>query len=202
MLCVGGAGADVKGEAGPSSREIDQAKRSLRRILREVESDRARDGEILRALLSWELWRLARVIFCYRGVGKELNTVPLFEAGWAAGKQMAAPRTLPDRQMEPYGVDSLSDFEPGRFGLLEPHENSLLVSAIDLIIVPGLAFTRSGARLGRGGGYYDRFLTGCAARTVGLCREEALLDVLPVDDRDIFVGFLALPWGLEKTSAP
>ena len=58
---------------------------------------------------------------------------------------------------------------------------------IDLIVVPGTAFTRAGARMGRGRGYYDRYLSrpGFHARTVGVCYTHQLLDTLPVEPHDV-----------------
>jgi 5-formyltetrahydrofolate cyclo-ligase len=57
---------------------------------------------------------------------------------------------------------------------------------IDLILIPGLAFTRKGERLGRGGGYYDRFLARVGLRAVklGICFKEQLLEELPIESHD------------------
>ena len=58
------------------------------------------------------------------------------------------------------------------------------LSGVDLVFVPGLAFTRDGARLGRGGGYFDRFLSRFEGTSVGVCFQEQVLDELPEEDHD------------------
>ena len=85
-------------------------------------------------------------------------------------------------------IAALCDLEPGQFGIRQPASGQA-VEQLDLIVVPGLAFTPTGARLGRGTGFYDRFL-GTVARdttTVGICFEFQLLPALPCElhDRDV-----------------
>jgi 5-formyltetrahydrofolate cyclo-ligase len=77
----------------------------------------------------------------------------------------------------------------GRWNIREPAFGSAQIvapSEIDLILVPGVAFTREGERLGRGGGYYDRFLAQREVRAVkiGICFVEQLVDELPIDPHD------------------
>jgi 5-formyltetrahydrofolate cyclo-ligase len=89
--------------------------------------------------------------------------------------------------------DFIKDLEKGTFGILEPKKSlkkwdsseSKKVN-FDVIIVPGLGFTKSGKRLGRGGGYYDRFLAQHPeARKVGVCFKEQILDDLPTESHDV-----------------
>jgi 5-formyltetrahydrofolate cyclo-ligase len=74
---------------------------------------------------------------------------------------------------------------PGRFGIPEPPEGAPTIEDPEWAVVPGIAFDRDGFRLGRGGGYYDRWLLGRTIRTVGLCRPERLVPELPRDPWDI-----------------
>ena len=68
------------------------------------------------------------------------------------------PRCLPEARLEFCVVTGWDELRPGRYGLLEPDGSlpATAVDAADLVVVPGLAFDETGARLGRGGGYYDR----------------------------------------------
>ncbi len=78
--------------------------------------------------------------------------------------------------------------QPVAFGIDEPQgATPCPPERIDLIVVPGTAFTRAGARMGRGRGYYDRYLSrpGFHARTVGVCYTHQLLDTLPVEPHDV-----------------
>jgi 5-formyltetrahydrofolate cyclo-ligase len=85
------------------------------------------------------------------------------------------------------GADSLT---AGRFGLREPVPPSPAIPVdaadMDLVLVPGLAFTHDGVRLGRGGGYYDRFLADGAlrARKLGVCFARQLVQSLPAEKHD------------------
>lgn len=66
---------------------------------------------------------------------------------------------------------------------------------VDVVVVPGLAFTPTGKRLGRGGGWYDRFLAGVGPRcvSIGVCFDEQLVDELPVEPHDVSVGWVVTP---------
>ena len=78
------------------------------------------------------------------------------------------------------------------FGVWEPNPDSCeLISSesIDTILVPGLGFTQSGERLGRGGGFYDKFLATCKSRTklIGICFKVQIIDILPREKHDHLV---------------
>jgi 5-formyltetrahydrofolate cyclo-ligase len=100
------------------------------------------------------------------------------------------PRVIPDtRELVMVLVRKRAELEPGAFGVLEP-TGVEIVPVADLgpalICVPGVAFSRSGQRLGRGGGYFDRFLAaaGLRAVTAGLAYSFQLLDRLPESPND------------------
>lgn len=88
-------------------------------------------------------------------------------------------------------VKTLSDFERGAYGIMEPKTScpKRSVSSMDLLIVPGVGFDSRGRRLGRGGGYYDKALSK-APRVwkIGLCFREQLLKKIPVETHDIRVN--------------
>jgi 5-formyltetrahydrofolate cyclo-ligase len=73
---------------------------------------------------------------------------------------------------------------------MEPPRDAPVLKNPSAVIVPGLAFDREGYRLGRGGGYYDRYLIGKTCRKIGLCRPELLVDRLPRDEWDIPVDLV------------
>ena len=70
-------------------------------------------------------------------------------------------------------------------------------STVDVVVVPGLAFTRDGDRLGQGGGWYDRFLSGVRRDTlvVGVCFDEQLVDSLPTEPHDVAMTHVVTPVG-------
>ena len=84
---------------------------------------------------------------------------------------------------------------PDRFGIPAPTSEPWR-GMIDLMLVPALAFDRKGFRLGRGGGFYDRALDEFAGKSVGVIREEFLLDVVPVQVHDKKVGSIVTEKGV------
>ncbi len=129
----------------------------------------------------------AQTILLYAGMGGEVDTAPLLSALLRAGKRVALPRcTAAPGEMEARLIGPDTALVRHRLGMLEPGEDCPLLppEALDLILVPGLAFDRRGYRLGQGGGYYDRFLPRCAGKTVALCRERFLLPAVPREEHD------------------
>jgi 5-formyltetrahydrofolate cyclo-ligase len=79
-----------------------------------------------------------------------------------------------------------SDVQPGAFGLLEPAADKIVPRAeVDLVIVPGVVFGRDKHRIGRGKGYYDRYLNGLSALKVGFCFSFNLEDAVPFEAHDV-----------------
>lgn len=100
----------------------------------------------------------AQHVLCYWSLPDEMNTHSFIER-WFNKKSFYLPRVIGD-DIEVVPFTGLKSMIPGLYNILEPggcQINNLDV--IDVIIVPGMAFSIDGARLGRGGGYYDRFLT-------------------------------------------
>ena len=96
-------------------------------------------------------------------------------------------------------VDDLAALSKGAFGLLEPKGGlTASVADLDLMVVPGVAFDRTGHRLGYGKGFYDRELhaTGFSGVLIGFCFEFQLLDRLPAESHDVPVDYIVTEQGL------
>lgn len=108
-------------------------------------------------------------------------------AAWNGTKRLVVPR-VEDEQMRFCDYDSAT-LCVGAFGIAEPGAAAGLCdpSEIDLLVVPGVAFTTSGARMGRGKGYYDKYLSqsGFRATKVGVCYAHQLVAELPVEPHDV-----------------
>lgn len=90
----------------------------------------------------------------------------------------------------PYACDGM---ERGSFGIMEPQGGMAVKPRdIDLIVVPGVAFTKDGIRMGRGKGYYDKYMSqeGFRAHKIGVCYAEQVLGVLPAEPHDVMVDSL------------
>lgn len=97
--------------------------------------------------------------------------------------------------METRAISDLeSDSLKGRYGILEPKENTqrVPIQDIEVFVVPGIAFDGQGHRLGRGGGYFDRYLAGLKSFQIkiGLAFEIQVCEGLTVDRHDIKVDIL------------
>ncbi len=153
--------------------------------------DRA-SATICERIQEWPAFRSARVVFAYLPIKGEVDLQPLIAR--APETQWAIPRIVrtPERRVafHAYHTDRLIQH---RYGMLEPDPALPEIDPdhADLIIVPGLAFTRSGYRLGYGGGYYDRLLSGCGSTlTLGVCFEALLLEAIPLAAHDVPVSHL------------
>ena len=189
--------SSAPGDPSPDA-EPQAAKRRLRALCQKMRDQlgvayREQASELICAQLqAWQPFLAARVVCAYFPMRGEIDLRSLFSQ--FPDKAWELPRVveLPQRHLEfhAYQPDRLLRH---RYGMLEPDsalpEN--LIESADLILVPGLAFTRQGFRLGYGGGYYDRLLGGTGkALTAGVCYQALLLDDIPHEDRDLPVRFL------------
>ena len=146
------------------------------------------------------LWKNAETIAVYLSVRKEWDTRKIVEQAWADGKQVAIPKTIPDtKEMFFYGISDWSQTVKGPFQLEEPNIAETTVvekEAIELMIVPGLAFTNEGYRIGFGGGYYDRFLADFIHPTASLVHTNQLTDSFYIEPFDIPVNYMITQQGI------
>jgi 5-formyltetrahydrofolate cyclo-ligase len=164
-------------------------------------------GEAARSLAAvlaaWEPVGRAATVAAYVAVAGEPGTGPLLDALVAAGKRVVLPVLLPDGDLDWAVYSGPGSLAPARLGLLEPVGPRLGVSTVataDVVLVPGLAVSSTGMRLGRGGGSYDRALARVPAGTVTcvlLYDDEVGVDV-PVEPHDRAVGWAATPSGVRR----
>lgn len=129
----------------------------------------------------------ARHICLYAPLPHEVDLLPLLQE--APEHCYYFPRCLPGRRLCFHRVrDAAADLAPGAWGIREPLASlpSIEPAAVDIVLVPGVAFTRSGKRLGYGGGYYDRYLPLLSprARALALALPEQMVRFLPTDSYD------------------
>ena len=152
---------------------MSMTKDELRRALRAASPGReARDRESLMLcahITAWEPYHRARVVGGYMPLSREANVVPVLQDALSRGKTLALPRCMAEGRLCFHRVESLGSLRRGAYGLLEPEEDAPVVGAeeINLLLVPLEGISSSGARLGKGGGYYDRLLASCPALTLG-----------------------------------
>jgi len=143
-----------------------------KKILQEMktlsqEQKQAMDRDLTERFLQHPFYQEAKVIATYLSFPHEFQTQELIERVLKDGKKVLIPKTYPKGRME-FVVYDPQQLAKTSFGLLEPQGDLEVVepSQIDLIHVPGLAFTTEGYRIGYGGGYYDRYLEHFAGHTM------------------------------------
>ena len=161
-----------------------------KKILQEMktlsqEQKQAMDRALTERFVQLPFYQEAKVIATYLSFPHEFQTQGLIKQALKEGKKVLIPKTYPKGRME-FVVYDPQQLAKTSFGLLEPQGDLEVVepSQIDLIHVPGLAFTTEGYRIGYGGGYYDRYLehfTGHTLSTVYPCQ---IRDFIP-EDHDI-----------------
>ena len=173
--------------------DIKALKKELRSRCRErsaalTEAYRGKaDTAIREAILKADIWQRAQSVFVYVSMWAEPDTRALIEDALAAGKAVYVPLCCPDHTMKAVRIHSLDELHPGTLGIPEPLEGgeSAAPGEIDLALVPCMSASRSGARLGHGAGYYDRFLALHRCPALCLCYEEMLSDEIPADEYDV-----------------
>ena len=149
----------------------------------------ASDEGIFHRVLALPEFVTSRNILIYHSVSREPATPGIAQAALTGGKTVAFPLCFRGGIMQARIVASLSELRPAMLGIPAPPETAPAIAPgeLDLVIVPALAFDLKGFRIGYGGGYYDRYLSGIPAITVGITRERLLRDELPAERHDVAV---------------
>ena len=142
----------------------------------------------------------AATVMAFSSFGSEVDTGPIIERLERDGRRVALPR-VEGRDIVAVAYRSGDVVKPSSFGALEPAGGEKVApEEIDVVIVPGLAFDRSGHRVGYGRGFYDRFLGALPpdALTVGICFSVQLVDEVPHGRGDRPVGLVVTEHGVER----
>ena len=166
-------------------------KKELRQMLRQQKQQHsaAEASAVISRLKENPHFQQARILLLYSALPDEVPTQTLLDELVAEGKTVLLPRVTSDTEMELRRYTGTDDLQAGAFGILEPTgERFTDYETIEVAVVPGMAFDRQGHRLGRGKGYYDRFLTKIPQTyKIGICYPSRLLDLVPTDDNDILM---------------
>ncbi len=139
-------------------------------------------------LLAYERLSNASTVMMYYPLSDEVDVTPVIEQLAENGKTVVLPQVTGEATMVLRRYTGKADLQEGAFGIMEPcGEIFSDYETIDVAIIPGMAFDRRGNRLGRGKGYYDRFLPLLPARVykIGICFPFQLLDDIPMEEHDI-----------------
>ncbi|GLV43416.1 Methenyltetrahydrofolate synthetase [Carabus blaptoides fortunei] len=161
---------------------------------------------VLRKLFALPIFKDSQRISVYLSTKDEISTDIIVKKIFENNNKCFVPR-YNNQIMEMVKLESLRDYDTlpltkwniKQPNLTEPRENALETGGLDLIIVPGVAFTTNGIRMGHGKGYYDTFLSKCIEkqemppRTVALAFKEQIVDDIPCHDHDIKIDLVLYP---------
>lgn len=185
------------------SDSIRQAKRrlrvelgTLRASLTEAERDQA-SRRACAVLMASDLWGRAQSVALFHSMSDEVSTLMLLRSAWRTGRRVALPVTPSlGEPLEFRWVTPSTPLVRAHYGALEPGPTAARSehADLDLVIVPGLGFDARGARLGYGGGYYDRTLrsAGPAIMLAFACQRVA---TVPEEEHDVRVRGVATETG-------
>ena len=187
-------------------KEYLREKHKQRRMNIDPEKRNMADNSIYEILKSHPDITGNKNIMLYVSVNGEVGTSRIIDFLLSKGKRVFLP-VISDSDLQPVEINSETRFSPGRFGIPEPvpgKGSSADPEAIDVVIVPGVSFTKNGTRLGRGGGYYDRFIDKLRkdTRLIGLCYSCQLENHIPEDLKDKLVHEVITEEGVNRDNSP
>lgn len=177
----------------------------LRQKLAGITEDQRRAKSLAACKLATQTpeFAAARIVMIYLSDSHEIDTAPIALKCWQSGKTVVAPKVSWDqRRMLPVEITSLqSGLTTTEKGIREPIAGQPYpIGLIDLVFVPGVGFTPDGHRIGRGMGFYDRFLAQSEfiGLSCGLAFDEQIVPTLPVLDHDMSLSMLVTDRGIRR----
>ena len=167
-------------------------KEIIRRLQDQDSSTREEKNRIIQdKLLSSEEYRSGKTVMTYVSLPTEVNTSYLNQEALKQGKRVAVPYIEPSYQtIIAAELKAIKCLEKGPYGIYQPKKDlikAIPLEEIDLIVVPAIAYDKNNMRLGRGKGYYDKFLAErdlSLVKTIGLAYQFQVVDTLPSDPHD------------------
>jgi len=146
------------------------------------------------------------LVLAYAAMTDEIDPLSAVSALRRRGIKIAYPRIESPGVLGVHLVDGERDLVPGPFGLSEPRQEAAPVALhlVDAVIVPGVAFSQNGSRLGYGGGYFDRLLPRLRSDCprIGLAFDEQLLAELPAEAHDATIDVVVTPTRVIRPTSP
>ncbi len=170
-------------------------KQALRNLIKERKQQFSVDELIIQSvdvtsrLEQHRLLKLAHTVLLYYSMDDEVNTHGLVAALRRQGRRVLLPRVRDNENLDVVPVTFNSLHPSGKYHIMEPSGKPFTdYSSIDVAVIPGLAFTYDGKRLGRGKGYYDRLLAQMhSVYKIGLCFPFQLVKDVPTEENDILM---------------
>lgn len=179
---------DVHAEEKQKIRQLAQARRR-----NQPDKDQL-SRRIVETALSLAEVQAARTLLFYVDVRDEVRTRHALPGALSSDRRIIVPWCCDAGELQLFHLEELSELETGRYGILEPRpdlcerpEKRLPPGELDAVLVPGVAFDKTGSRLGHGKGYYDRLLNRIRpdCSLIGLAFECQLFETIPMSEHDV-----------------
>ena len=175
-------------------------KNELRRTAHDNRNKQENKDELSRSIvdtfMSLYEYADASTVMFYIDVRSEVRTRHALPEALSSGKNIVVPWCNDDGELELFHLESMDELETGMYGILEPSQKlrrlpqkQVDLKELDLIMVPGVGFDSTGARMGHGKGYYDKLLENARQDTplVALAFECQMFEEIPVAPHDVFM---------------
>jgi 5-formyltetrahydrofolate cyclo-ligase len=180
--------------------EKSQLRKKIKNLfkLQDPKDLEVRNKSIQEHIINFEPVKKATHIAIYAALADEVQTRTIFESLIKSNKKLYLPKLNSCKKMNFFEVSSWADLEEFNHGILEPVDDTgpVTMDLLDIMLIPGRAFDKNLHRLGRGGGYYDRFLQSSNILKIGLAFEFQVLDQLVIDEHDIAMDALVTEKGI------
>ena len=167
-------------------------KKSLRKKIKTIllkmasEEKKHKDKQIHNQIRKMPKFLESKIIFAYVSMSMEVDTKKIIQFALKNRKKVFVPRVnLKKKKMDIIQINSLKELRKGTYNILEPCGRKCGRNKFDIILIPGLGFDKKNNRLGRGGGYFDKFLRNAKGLKIGLCYKEQLFKHVPITQHDI-----------------
>lgn len=180
-------------------------RKEMNNIISNINSEEKvrQSSKVLEKLTNLPQYQNSQRISLYLSTEDEIDTLPILKNIFETGKEAFVPR-YEGKNMEMVKLSSMDDYEKlplTKWNIKQPdisetRENALQTGGLDLVILPGVAFTYSGKRLGHGMGYYDKFLTKCIQEQkkkpylVAVAFNEQVRDDVPTTEKDVILDMV------------
>lgn len=165
-------------------------KKNLRKeylkIRHDIKDKTQKSDDVFNKIINLGIYKNSKTIGIYYSMDDEVSTVSLIDYSLMLGKEVCIPRVINNNEMEFHKITDRFNLSKSKYGVLEPTNNDFVdPKSIDLMIVPGVVFSKELYRIGYGAGFYDRYLPKTNAYKIGLSFKETLINVIPYDENDV-----------------
>ena len=175
--------------------EDSPERKSLRNLLLEKRDNTSFDfmkiasEKIQKKLKKINAFRDAQKIGVYYPIGSEILTQDIIQELLSNGKDVFLPKVM-GKNIEFRKIVDFSSLEKGSFDIMEPKDDCQIDNDLDLVLVPTVAISPIGVRLGYGHGFYDRFLAEHKVTTISLTLEKQIIKNIPKSEHDVIIDWI------------